>query len=208
MTEHLVNGKMPRTPVQNLEIREKTKKQILDAGLKVFAVKGYHGTSISDIAKEAGVSKGLAYNYFKSKKELAEAVLLNLGDVMSQFVNLFDITDDPYMIIEMMIRGTIKQVKENEEFWRLYVSFITQIEMAEMTEKIFGEFLDLFIPKLAKQFRLIGLKNPKGEAYILGAILDGLPLDYLIDKANYPIDLVEKQLIKKYSKEELGKLKI
>jgi AcrR family transcriptional regulator len=198
---------MPRTAVQNLEIRGKTRKQILDAGLKVFAVKGYHGASISDIAKEAGVSKGLAYNYFKSKKELAEAVLLNLGEVMSQFVNIFKITDDPYMIIEMLISGTIKQVKENEEFWRIYVSFITQIEMAELTEKIFGEFLDLFIPKLTKLFRQIGLKNPKAEAYILGAILDGVPLDYLIDKANYPIDLIEKQLIRKYSKEELEKLK-
>jgi AcrR family transcriptional regulator len=207
MTEHLVNDKMPRTPLQNFEIREKTKKQILDAGLKVFAVKGYHGTSINDIAKEAGVSKGLAYNYFKSKKELAEAVLMNLGDVWSQFERLFTISDDPYMILEMLIRGTIKQVKQNQEFWRLYVSFLMQIEMAEVAKRIFGDVLDIFIPKLTKVFRQIGVKNPKEEAYILGTILDGLPLDYLIDIEDYPIDAVEKHLVRKYSKEELEKLK-
>lgn len=207
MTEHLVNNKMPRTPVQNLEIREKTKKQILDAGLKVFAVKGYHGTSISDIAKEAGVSKGLAYNYFSSKKELAEAVLMNLGDVWSQFDRLFTLSNDPHVILEMLIRGTIKQVKENEEFWRLYVSFITQMEMAGVAKKIFDDILEIFMPRLTKLFRQIGVKNPKAEAYILGAILDGVPVDYLIDKENYPIDLIEKHLVKKYSKEELEKLK-
>lgn len=198
--------KMPRTPLQNLEIREKTKKQILDAGLKVFAVKGYHGTSISDIAKEADVSKGLAYNYFKSKKDLAEAVLMNLGDIMAQFEEIFKLSDDPYLIIEMIIRGTFKQVKENDEFWRLYISFVTQVEMAEVAKKVMGNFFDMFFPKLTKLFRQIGLKNPKAEAYIFGAIMDGVPLDYLIDKDNYPIDLVEKQLIKKYSREELEKL--
>jgi AcrR family transcriptional regulator len=198
---------MPRTPVQNLEIREKTKKQILDAGLKLFGLKGYHGTSISDIAREAGVSKGLAYNYFRSKKELAEAVLMNLGDVWTQFERLFTISDDPYVILEMLIRGTIKQVKEDQEFWRLYVSFITQIEMADVAKKIFGDVIDIFIPKLTKVFRQIGVKNPRGEAYILGAILDGVPFDFLIDMENYPIDAVEKNLVRKYSKEELEKLK-
>jgi AcrR family transcriptional regulator len=199
--------KMPRTPLQNLEIREKTKKQIMDAGLKVFAVKGYHGTSISDIAREAGVSKGLAYNYFKSKKDLAEAVLMNLGDIMAQFEEIFKLSDDPYLIIEMIIRGTFKQVKENDEFWRLYISFVTQVEMAEVAKKVMGNFFDMFFPKLTKLFREIGLKNPKAESYIFGAIMDGVPLDYLIDKDNYPIDLVEKQLIRKYSREELEKLK-
>lgn len=198
---------MPRTPVQNLEIREKTKKQILNAGLKVFAVKGYHGASISDIAAEAGVSKGLAYNYFKSKKELAEAVLMNLGDAWAQFEQLLSISDDPYVVLELLIRGTIKQVKENQEFWRLYVSFVTQLEMAHVAKKIFGDVLDIFIPKLTKIFRKIGVKNPKAEAYILGAILDGVPVDYLIDIENYPIDVVERQLVRKYSREELEKLK-
>ena len=43
------------------------KKAILDAPLQVFADEGYHNASISKIAKAAGVSKGLMYNYFESK---------------------------------------------------------------------------------------------------------------------------------------------
>ncbi len=47
-----------------------TKESLLRAALKVFATNGYHGSSVSDIAKEAKVSKALFYHYFDSKNDL------------------------------------------------------------------------------------------------------------------------------------------
>ena len=196
---------MPRTPEQFREIREKTKRQILEAGLKVFATKGYHGASIADIAKEAGVSKGLAYNYFGSKKDLAEAVLLRIGAVLSDFDKMFEEIKDPYEMLAMTIKFTIRNVKENEVFWRLYISFVTQLEVAEIAKKVFGQLMDNYISQFVKIFKRIGVKNPKAEAFILGSILDGVSLDYLFDKENYPIKSVERRLLKKYSREELSK---
>ena len=46
------------------------RRQILDAGVRVFARQGYHGTRVSDIADEAGVAYGLVYHYFKSKDQV------------------------------------------------------------------------------------------------------------------------------------------
>lgn len=63
---------MPRV-LQDYKIR--AKKRIVEAAITVFAKKGYHKTKMSDIAKEVGVSKGTLYQYFKSKKELFEAVV-------------------------------------------------------------------------------------------------------------------------------------
>ncbi|MGE5633589.1 MAG: TetR/AcrR family transcriptional regulator [Caulobacteraceae bacterium] len=48
------------------EIREK----INSAALRVFAEKGYHGTKISDIGAEAGISIGNIYRYYKSKDDI------------------------------------------------------------------------------------------------------------------------------------------
>ena len=59
----------PRTKQQFEEIRSDRKDQLLDAALHVFAEEGYHSASVSKIAKYAGVSKGLMYNYFHSKKK-------------------------------------------------------------------------------------------------------------------------------------------
>ncbi len=78
---------MPRTKEQFEEIRKNTKQSIIDAGLKLFAHRGYHGTSIAEIAKEAGVSKGLAYNYFSSKSELAEAIFTQIYSLFDQYAN-------------------------------------------------------------------------------------------------------------------------
>lgn len=46
------------------------KQEILDTAMKLFSQKGFEQTTISDIAKNLGVSQGLCYRYFKSKHEL------------------------------------------------------------------------------------------------------------------------------------------
>lgn len=51
------------------------RKQILDAAQKVFAKKGFHGASIKDLAKAAGISPGLLYWYFKDKAGLFTSLL-------------------------------------------------------------------------------------------------------------------------------------
>ena len=48
---------------------------ILDAAMKVFADRGYHASSIDEIAREAGVSKALIYEHFASKQALWASLL-------------------------------------------------------------------------------------------------------------------------------------
>ncbi len=52
------------------------RNQILDAAAKVFAEKGFHPTTIKDIAAEAGIAHGTIYNYFENKT----ALLLGIFD--------------------------------------------------------------------------------------------------------------------------------
>lgn len=61
---------MPRTPEDNERIKEEKKEKILMAALTVFAENGLAAARMSDIAKAAGVSYGLVYNYFPSKEQL------------------------------------------------------------------------------------------------------------------------------------------
>jgi len=70
------NKVMPRTPDQYREMREEKKGLIMKSALELFANHGFHGTSITDIAAHARISKGLLYNYFQSKDELILEILL------------------------------------------------------------------------------------------------------------------------------------
>ena len=60
------------TPLEDDPLRE----QLLDAAARVFASKGYYGTKIMDIVREAGLSSGAVYGRFSSKNELlTEAII-------------------------------------------------------------------------------------------------------------------------------------
>ena len=52
-----------------------TRQKIITSALKMYASNGYQKTTVDEIAKTAGVSVGVAYRYFKNKKELLLASL-------------------------------------------------------------------------------------------------------------------------------------
>ncbi|KMT23203.1 TetR/AcrR family transcriptional regulator [Clostridium cylindrosporum] len=67
----------------------KTQKQILDSAIKVFSQKGFRGSRISDIAREANVSEGTIFNYYKSKKDLLFGLLVPISiDFLTPFLEL------------------------------------------------------------------------------------------------------------------------
>lgn len=68
---------MPKTPEELEKLKVKRKENIITAGLKIFCEKGYEGATVDDIVKKAECSHGLFYHYFKSKKEIFNAVIEN-----------------------------------------------------------------------------------------------------------------------------------
>ncbi len=61
-------------PSDHARARVDKRERILDAAIKVFARSGYHGSRVSDIAREAGIAYGLVYHYFKNKEEILGSI--------------------------------------------------------------------------------------------------------------------------------------
>jgi Transcriptional regulator len=59
------------------EYKEIAKKKIIHAAIKIFTEKGYHGSTMDQIAKEVGVSKATLYTYFKSKEEILKVIWIS-----------------------------------------------------------------------------------------------------------------------------------
>ena len=65
---------------------EDRRRQILDAAVRVFARRGYHGSRVGEIAEEAGVAHGLLYHYFSSKEQVLQTVFReNWGELLERF---------------------------------------------------------------------------------------------------------------------------
>jgi AcrR family transcriptional regulator len=63
---------MKKNPEDSKKIKEDA---ILEAALRVIKKKGFHKARMGDIAREAGISYGLVYHYFKTKEDLLETIL-------------------------------------------------------------------------------------------------------------------------------------
>src|SRR5262245_57701400 len=59
---------------------EKTREKILDTALTLFRKQGFDGTTMRDVAKQAGVALGAAYYYFPSKEALVMAYYERIQD--------------------------------------------------------------------------------------------------------------------------------
>ncbi len=56
-------------------MREEKRNLIMDVALEHFSNQGFQATTITHLAKHAGISKGLMYNYFRSKEDLLSAIM-------------------------------------------------------------------------------------------------------------------------------------
>ncbi len=82
------NGQTVRKkPMQKRSLE--TRKKLIESGFHIIAKNGYHNTTMDEIAKEAGLSTGIAYRYFKNKKDL----LLIIIEYYFSNIQVFSNTD-------------------------------------------------------------------------------------------------------------------
>jgi TetR/AcrR family transcriptional repressor of nem operon len=70
-----VRGVIVYRPVGQMPPSEESRKRLVQTAVKLFASRGYHNTSIADILRESGCTRGVLYHYFPSKEELGYAAI-------------------------------------------------------------------------------------------------------------------------------------
>jgi AcrR family transcriptional regulator len=101
-----------RVPTQKRSIEKK--QRIKDAALKLMSEKGYFATSSNEIAREAGVSIGTFYSYFKDKKELYAELVDDIYTAVLTPINLNELPDD--LSIEETVQLYVTAVFRGHEY--------------------------------------------------------------------------------------------
>ena len=191
----------PRTEEQFEVIREEKRKLIKSAALELFANEGYYPTSISQIAKNAGISKGLIYNYFESKEELIREIVF---DGFDEVLKAFDPNKDGFLTKEefiFFIEETFRIVEKNINFWRLYFTIIFQPVVMKLVEHRLMEMLSSFMEVLHGFLQRSGSVNPEADARLFAALLDGVSLHYVLDPEHFPLEEVKNKIIELFIKD-------
>ena len=78
----------PVPPSRGHKKRERTRRGLIDAAVRLFARKDVGEIALLDVATEAEVASGTIYNYFRSRDEVVEAVALALANEFSETIAL------------------------------------------------------------------------------------------------------------------------
>ncbi len=187
---------MPRTQEQFEAIRLERREHILQSALKVFAEDGYHNASISKVSKEAGISKGLMYNYFESKEELLQTLI---GDYLDEEnAKVVALLKQPFTdeVFADLIRLSVEVLKKNPLQWKLYMDMANRPEVREIMQDRYVESQLLWVEKLTAFFTQRNAEDPMMEIQFFASTMTGLKVSYLMDPVNFPIDEMEKRMIK------------
>ncbi len=98
--------------------------QIIETAERLFADRGFDGTSVRDIAEEAGINIAMISYYFGSKEKLMEAIFeLRVGSLQGRVETLIkDTSMSPVDKVNMLIDEHIDRVLQKQFFYRIMVS--------------------------------------------------------------------------------------
>jgi len=143
--------------------RRDRREDILAASLHLFATKGFHGTSMRDIAREAEITEGLIYHYFESKRDLFRAIIdeYSFLPLLRTLPDLADQLDLRALLI-VLARGFFDVLKQNTELTRLLLQEVQVFP--EEKEVFFADAVNQSILELAKI--LEGRMNEKARSQV------------------------------------------
>ena len=187
----------PRTTEQNEQIRAESKHKIMSAAFKLIAKNGYEATSIAMIAKMAGVSKGLLYNYFTSKEELVKALVMGAMEEGDKLIEEL-LSDDPKQTLKNLFQWFFREMRERHDHWRLMTELTFKIDKFDFVHDIVATKYTEYVSMIQALLTQIGYKDALGEARVISALLDGMGIQALMARDGYPLDEMEEYLIDKY----------
>jgi AcrR family transcriptional regulator len=117
------------------------KNKILLSAVKIFARDGFKKATIDEIVEKAGVAKGTAYYYFKSKQEIFEAIITEgLSDFEKKIKESVSVGKNVIEKIENVIETEQNYILKYRDFFDVFLSqLIKKTKRFEELEKLIDE---------------------------------------------------------------------
>ena len=123
---------------------DRTRATLIEAAYQLFNNKGYHATSMRDIATEAGLALGGIYNHFQSKEDIFVAMLMERHPFLEILPELHAAQGDT---VEALVRDAARRMIAKLDQQPLFLNLIF-IEVVEFKSKHIPQLFELFFPPM------------------------------------------------------------
>lgn len=188
------------------------KKKTIIAAIELFSKQGFQSTTTAQIAKQAGVSEGTIFKYFKTKEQLLNDVLEPLLEQLipiyqSDFINKFasQKTDDVNQLVKMIVENRYQFLVKNKQLIKILISeLLTNLKWKQHLIKIAKQRFKILNDQLNQNFIILLKKYHITFATFfiqLSRILIGYFIQQLVINDELPqnpekdIKIITKQLL-------------
>ena len=121
-----------------------TKEEILDAAAQIFRLKGYHATSMNDIAGAVNLQKASLYHHVSSKQEILLELLDQAIELLTE--QILVVVQDESILPDEKLRQMMRAFISAEPLARLqYVSCADRITLEELDTITNGALLSMAV---------------------------------------------------------------
>ena len=139
------------TPARKIEIRKANETLILETAERVFALSGYQGASIAQIAREAGLPKANVHYYFKTKLDLYRQVLEQILDDWMEEASTFENYPGPEQALRAYVKAKMEFSRKRPYGSRVWASEV--MSGAPVMEGFLGTTLKKWVDDRARIIR-------------------------------------------------------
>jgi AcrR family transcriptional regulator len=177
------------------DVSEERRGQILDAAGAVFARMGFHDARMDDIVDQANLSKGGVYWYFKSKDQLAAALVERV--LARSAASLRKLLDNDQSFMERMrllgqyIAADVRALnKLRGVILEFYALAARDMRVRQRVRIYIDEFIELFAAMIRQGIDRGECRHvdPRKSATALEAMCEGLMILWLVDTTGFNID--------------------
>ncbi len=183
-----------------------TRQQIMEAAMSLFGRQGLTGTSLVDIAREAGVTRGAIYWHFDNKEDLFVALMNEMCEPMQELVEAC--TDpserDPLGLIKVTLRHLLRSLQERPANRQLFRVLFNLMGQAPTDDKVWSmllrqlqgyrDHLALSLANAVAHQQLPANLDCRRAAVYLQCALDGFILNWLNEIEGSMQDSVDQVL--------------
>jgi AcrR family transcriptional regulator len=119
---------------------DERRRAILTAAQDVFASRGFHGSSIDEIAQAAGISKALIYEHFPSKKDLHASLLdMHMQELFDRLAANAATAEPGHLRLRNGLDAFLGWVEEQRGAFRMVFRDAADPEVADVVVRIQGQ---------------------------------------------------------------------
>jgi len=164
-----------RTKVTDIRARraERKREEIVRAGLKVFAEKGFAGATMDDIALELEATKGLLYYHFKTKEDLLHEILAR-NELTTGFATVLDglaelSLEEALRLLAERLTALFEANRELTRFLHVH-SLLSGSEAALIYQQVFATLYGR-IAELLGRFKTRGLVRRELDTFAVSHVV-------------------------------------